>query len=247
MRHEAPFQWEDLTELDERLLSQADEVVSMREIHAGAFECAIGLRHDVDNTLDACLELARWEEERGYSSTYFILHDSPYWDAPELPSVLEEIASRGHEIGIHTNALVVALETGRDADEVLDSALERLRSWGHRVTGVVAHGDREVCYDAEGRLLFVNDEHFLECARPECGAPDRTIDTLTLRPRPLAYFGLEYESYRCGRRALELSDSGGHWHRSFDSVCAEFRLRPGQLHVLQHPCWWTEAFSWIPV
>lgn len=242
MRLVAPFLAEDLRELDERLLSRADEVVAMREIHAGERDpLVIGLRHDVDNTFEPCLQLARWEAERGYRATYFVLHDSPYWEDPGLESGLSEIASHGHEVGLHANALAVALETGRDPAEILLSALDRLRGWGHRVNGVVAHGDA-LCYEAN----FVNDELFEECVRPEYGAHDRVLQVngrqVRIRPVPLAEFGLEYESLRLGR-ALYLSDSGGKWNEPFHTMADRFPSVLGQLHVLQHPCWWTQAFA----
>jgi len=252
MRARAPFRREDLRELGQ-LLERANEVVAMREIAAGEFHPdVIGLRHDVDNTLAASLELAEWEARHGWRATYFVLHDSPYWDSDELQSVLDRIAALGHEIGIHTNAISVALERGLDPDAVLYSALERLRGWGHRITGVVAHGDRDWCYapaepGQEPPLVFVNDEQFLECRRTELGPAERLIENrgkwLHLRPRPLADFGLEYESYRTGRRALYLSDSGGEWRDpGFAEIRARFPHPTGQLHILVHPCWWTDAF-----
>jgi hypothetical protein len=39
-----------------------------------------------------------------------------------------------------------------------------------------------------------------------------------------------------------LSDSGGRWSQPFSEVAAAWPAR-GQLHMLVHPCWWTEAFE----
>lgn len=241
MRAGAPFRASDLEEFDARLLSRADEVVAMREIHFGERDpLVIGLRHDIDNIFEPCVELARWEAERGYRATYFVLHDSPYWGDAIRPG-LEEIASLGHEIGIHANAIAVALETGESPHAILMGAIEELRSWGFDVRGVVAHGD-PLCH----KVGFVNDEVFSECARPGMGEPDRVLRhggvSLKLDPRSLADFGLEYESYRAGPRALYLSDSGGSWNEPFDEMCERFPSIDGQLHILMHGCWWTEAF-----
>lgn len=243
MRASAPFTADCLAELDERLLSRADEVVAMREIAAGEHDpLVIGLRHDVDNTLEPCVRLSAWEAERGYRATYYVLHDAPYWESEQLRPTLEAIAELGHEIGVHTNALAVALQTGGDPDSILFDAVERLRSWGHPVTGVVAHGD-PLCH----AVGFVNDEQFVECARPSYGDPDRTLThagvRLPLRPRPLADFGFEYESYRAGARELYLSDSGGVWNEPFEQVADAFPSPFGQLHMLIHNCWWVDAFA----
>lgn len=241
MRDREPFRRDDLREFRRELLERADEVVAMREIHAGERDpLVIGLRHDVDNVLEPCVELAEWEAKHGYRATYFVLHDSPYWDSPELRPALERIAELGHEIGIHANALAVALTSGREPDEILATALYRLRSWGHDVIGVVAHGD-PLCY----RGHFVNDEQFVECARPDYGDPRRRLHYrgigVNIEPRPLADFGLEYDSIHLAR-GLYLSDSGGAWNEPFAELCERFPNPFGQLHVLQHPCWWVEAF-----
>jgi hypothetical protein len=240
----APFTAEDLRELDERLLSKAEYVVPMREAVV-PYQGLLGLRHDVDNTFQPCVELAEWEAERGYHATYYILHDSPYWNTPELRPGLERIADLGHEIGLHTNAIAVALQTGRCPHEIVAGALDRLRYWGHEVGGVVAHGD-PLCYQAR----FVNDETFEECARPDWGNPGRTLHhdgvTITLEPRPLASFGLYYDANRLSR-SLYLSDSGGTWSEPFEDVCDRFPDAPAGLHVLQHPCWWTQAFVGVTV
>ena len=219
----------------------------MREIAAGEFHPdVIGLRHDVDNTLAPALELAEWEHRHGFRATYFVLHDSPYWDDPELRGTLEAIQDLGHEIGIHSNALAVALATGREPYEVLGSALARLRSWGLHVTGHVAHGDSEWCYREDHSLVFVNDELIEECARPELGEPDRWIEAhgrrLRIVPLPMAEFGLRYDSYRAGPRSLYLSDSGGRWNEDPAKIATLYPHPTGQLHILVHPCWWTEAF-----
>ena len=219
----------------------------MREIAAGEVHPnVIGLRHDVDNVLEPCLELSEWEERHGYRATYFVLHDSPYWDDPILPLALATIASRGHEIGLHANGIAEGLRQRRDPAEIVREALERLRGWGHKVTGVAAHGD-PLCRDEARRVTFVNDELFTECARPLQGDPDRTIARdgyeIELRPEPLAAFGLEYDSYRVGRRKLYLTDSAGEWGApGFDALRDAFPHPEGQLHVLQHPCWWLDAF-----
>lgn len=247
MRSAAPFGRDDLAELDEQLLARADEVVAMREIAAGEHDpLVIGLRHDVDNTLEPCVQLAAWEAERGYRATFFILHHAPYWQSPELQPTLERIVELGHEIGLHTNALAVALETGEDPAQILADAAGRLRDWGHDVSGVVGHGD-PLCH----AVKFVNDELFIECARPEMGAADRLLShagrTVRLQPRPLAEFGFAYESYRAGARQMYLSDSGGMWNLPFAQVAEAFPSPFGQLHVLLHNCWWVEAFAKVTV
>lgn len=232
------FERYHLTELAE-LLAEARAVVSMRQVYEGATaDDVIGLRHDVDDnrgSLKTAVRMAEWEEKHGYRSTYYLLHTASYWGAPGFPGAVEFIAGCGHEIGIHTNAITEALQTGRNHHDILAEAIGYLRRLGHEIVGVAAHGD-PLCYEAH----YINDEMFLECARPEMGEPDRTISygsrELPLEPRPLAAFGLLYDTHRLPHGRY-LSDSGGRWNEPFPGIGT------GQLHVLQHPDWWGRVFT----
>lgn len=238
MNAEHPFVRADLNELGE-LLDRADRVVPMREIAGGDLDpLVIGMRHDVDNVLGPAVAMARWERQRGYRSTYYILHTAPYWaDKLLLQVALEQIAEDGHEIGIHNNALADALTTGRDPVEILAEAVDELRSMGHEVVGTCGHGDNR-CYDNDGKVWFTNDQIWAECVRPTFTG---IFDRLNFTPVPLADFGLEYDSAWLSR-AEYLSDSGGQWSRPFEDIAAGYPY-PGQLHMLVHPDWWTAAFT----
>ena len=265
MRANAPFRTDDLDELDRLFLARAKAVIAMQEVHAGNRDHrTIGLRHDCDagHSLATAVKMARWEADRGYRSTYFVLHTSPYWGHQDFPRMLETIACLGHEIGIHTDALAEALKTGRDPDVILDEALTTVRGYGFSVRGVAGHGNPICNRDAgPGEGSFANDEQFVECARPQEGPPRRTIvrgkASLRLRPRPLADFGLDYEALVAGLpHPFRFSDSGGRWLRpGWDETVEKFdqtvttsvngKVDPRttkQLHLLWHPDWWSQAF-----
>lgn len=224
----------------EALLSEAREVVPMRDVYQGARSAdVIGLRHDVDDnpgSLRTALAIADWEHERGFRSTFYLLHTASYWeDDLFLGDACDHMASLGHEIGIHVNALTVALQDRVDPDWVLHCAISRLRSYGHQVDGFAAHGD-QLCH----AVHYVNDEQFEECARPEYGAPDRVLRyrgfDLKLQPRPMSDFGLVYDTHRLPHGRY-LSDSGGVWNEPFPGE------GEGQLHMLWHPDWWAGPFG----
>lgn len=266
VKERAPFTADDLAEIDARILSRASAVLAMQEVqHPESHDpSVIGLRHDCDagHSLATAVTMAGWEAERGYRSTYYILHTSPYWEAPGFREMLDEIAGHGHEIGIHSNALAEALRTGQDPDRILEEAIATLRGYGHAVIGVAGHGDAFCNRDrAPGEITFANDEQFLECARPKEGEPDRVITrgkrSLQLRPRPLADFGLEYEALKAAYPLpFRCSDSGGKWlNPGFEETVARFYVSlsaagvlpkwtnsPRQLHLLIHPDWWARAF-----
>jgi hypothetical protein len=243
MNYRHPFTHADLAEFDERLLSRAEAVVSIRD-SIGANNQTIGMRHDVDNELAPAVAMAAWEAARGYQATYYILHSAPYWDNKyRLQSALASIAGNGHEIGFHTNAIATALRTGRDPVEIIEEAVAELRGYGYDITGVVAHGDN-LCREVEGG--FVNDEIFAECVRPAYGDHGRVVEHNGVRVDlgdrvPRARFGFEYDPNWL-HRAHSLSDSGGWWQSPFDEAADAFPYESGQLHILQHPCWWRSAF-----
>lgn len=248
MRPEAPFRADDLAELDSALLSQADRVVPMYDVARGdTGPRVVGLRHDVDDNLgsfETALRLAEWEFERGYSSTYFLLHGSHYWNEEWLGAV-PQFEDLGHEVGIHVNAIAQAVRQRRDPHAILAEALAELRATGVRVVGCVAHGD-DACYrkvDGVKKAVFVNDEMFTESQRPQFGAPDRLIEhegvICPLVPMPRSNYGLEYDANWLSRGDY-LSDSGGRWSQPFSEVVERFGA--GQLHLLVHSDWWSEAF-----
>ena len=216
----APFLRGDLEELHSELFSRADRVVPMRDVFMGdTGERVIGLRHDVDDnhgSFDTALAMAQWEFEHGYSSTYFLLHDSHYWD--ERVGDAPEFEELGHEVGIHVNALAEGLRQKRAPEPILRQALCELRSTGVRVVGCVAHGD-SLCHTAR----FVNDEMFVESPRPDRGAPDRRLEhrgaVLPLAPISRRNFELEYDANWLPREHY-LSDSGGKWSTAASASCA---------------------------
>ncbi len=264
MRPRAPFYADDLEELDEKLLSRAAKVVAMEDVVAGERGAnVIGFRHDCDSfgSLATAVDMARWEAERGYRSTYFVLHSSPYWLALGFGEALDEIASCGHEIGIHVDAIAEALKVGGDPHRILDASLGSLRALGHTIRGAAGHGNSICNRDAaEGEGWFANDEQFIECRREEYGAADRIIvrgkHSLQLQPRSLADFGLEYEALFCGLPYhFRFSDSGGRWiEPGFTETVEKWSAQvdvadapengyhPAQLHLLVHPDWWGNAF-----
>lgn len=276
MRARAAFQAEDVREIDDSLLSRAREVIAMEDVYDGNFDpAAIALRHDVDassastsHALDTAVQMAEWECERGYRSTYYVLHTAPYWNAPGFAEKLHRIAGFGHEVGIHADAIGQALRTGEDPDVILARAVQTLRGFGFPVRGVAGHGNPICNRDrnmAAGEGTCANDEQFVECARPTEGEPDRTITrgnvSLTLKPRPLADFGLEYEAlnlaYYQARRPFRISDSGGRWmnpgweetvekwnrERVEYAALDEATKYVRQLHFLQHPDWYEGAYD----
>lgn len=250
MRDEAPFQHDDLAELDERLLSRARAVVAVRDFAAGCNDRdVVVMRHDVDNAslaLDAAVALAGWEAEHGYRSTYYLLHTAQYWLDGRFEQAALDIAAAGHEVGIHTNAIAESFRIGVHPDVILQTAIDQLRDLGIQVTGTAAHGDPACA--AEG---FTNHDHFLDC-HPR--GESFSLNKVTVTPSPLSDFGLKYEAANLmlHHRGHYNSDSRGKWQVPFEETYArmdrvlaggsEWHLQ-GPTMLLMHPDWWPAAFA----
>jgi hypothetical protein len=61
------------------------------------------LRHDVDLSLEAALELGRLEHEAGVRATYFLMTESVLYnlDSEQGRKTLRELRSLGHAVGLH--------------------------------------------------------------------------------------------------------------------------------------------------
>ena len=77
------------------------------------------LRHDVDLSLEAALELARLEHERGARATYFLMTESVFYNLASQPGrdALGELRRLGHAVGLH------AVHPGAPRDERFDPVL----------------------------------------------------------------------------------------------------------------------------
>lgn len=94
-------------------------------------ERACYLRHDVDISLDAAVEVAALEESLGVSSTYYIMADSPFYNPLSFHDNLNlySIAGKGHDFGAH-----IILDDEHD----LDSHKDLITWFVDRVGGVVS-------------------------------------------------------------------------------------------------------------
>src|SRR5215469_8009850 len=63
-------------------------------------------RHDIDMSVHRAAALARIEQERGCSATYFVRLHSEYYSTFEwsIRNLLQDIAAQGHAIGLHFEA-----------------------------------------------------------------------------------------------------------------------------------------------
>ena len=79
------------------------------------------LRHDVDMSLDAALQMAELEAEAGVGATYFLMTRSEFYnlDARSGVDAIERLRALGHRVGLHAI----------HPDSTLDSRFDPVVAW----------------------------------------------------------------------------------------------------------------------
>lgn len=131
------------------------------------------LRHDVDLTLDKALELAKIENSLDIQSTYFILISSPFYNVfyKESKTILDNILSLGHDIGLHFDETQHDIKHFSDFKESLIKEVNLLNSVlnfnisvfsNHRPSKYVLNGiDDEInnIKNAYGKTFFIDTKY----------------------------------------------------------------------------------------
>jgi hypothetical protein len=199
----------------------------------------LGIRHDVDVSLDSALAMALLEHAHTIRATYYVLHTAPYWREARLLDRLAELQSLGHEVGWHNDLVTIGCVEGVDARAYLEAELDRLRGHGIAVSGTASHGSSH-CYT----YGFHNNAFFADFDDEDFpGFPQRrTVTTPTgIRAVPrgsLAEFGFEYEAYHLSND-LYFSDTfrgGRRWHP--DDLDLHEIGAGHKAVMLIHPCHW---------
>lgn len=216
-------------------------------------EAIMLVRHDIDHDIETALRLAQWEHQHNIRATYCVLHTAWYYGEFEqgkyhhydlMIDTCKKIQDLGHEINLHNNLAVLALQTGYDPFEILEQELEFFCLHGIRITGTSTHGDR-LCRE----LDFRNYELFSESVYESRGGR-RIIswegNQVALGSRSMKEFGLIYEGYDLPRDRY-ITDSGGKL-RIIENTRGRGGLRRNEIEsdipyshilgLLTHPLWW---------
>ncbi len=171
------------------------------------------LRHDIDNSIEQALRVARVDAEAGCSASFFLRVHARGYNLLSLPSleIIREMEALGHEVQLH-------LEGG--LCDVLGSNNE---DWARR--------QREVFEAAVGRPLGGFSLH--EPAR--MGGIDFADRIREQWSETVAYHA--YEDRFMMPTMKYLSDSSGRWR---EGHFAEWLDREPRMQVLTHPFWWFE-------
>ena len=169
-------------------------------------------RHDVDHSAHRSLALAKLEAARGLRCAYHLLLTSRYYNIfePEIGAIFREIASLGHEIGLHFD-----MDAFGETYAASETEMARRIALEHSVIeSVVGVSVRSMSF----HNYVLNRERLNEC---------ETIGGL-----------FNCGSAAFVKQFKYVSDSNGIWrYDRLRDVLAQPAFP--RLHVLTHPEWWT--------
>ncbi len=103
----------------------------------------IFLRHDIDLDLDKALALAEIENRYGMLSCYMIMTQCPFYSIKEAntKTIIKELISMGHEIGLHFDYSYSSLELlNQDSEQLINTECQVLEEiTGQRVYSISFH------------------------------------------------------------------------------------------------------------
>ena len=100
------------------------------------------LRHDVDYSPRAALQMATLEAEAGWRATYFLLPNGPYYNllSPEHAGFPRRLVELGHEVGLHYDVRLFSAFPRPRWDAILDAQAQLLAALsGERVSSIAMH------------------------------------------------------------------------------------------------------------
>lgn len=171
------------------------------------------LRHDIDNTIEQALRVARVDAEAGCTSTFFLRVHAQGYNLLSLPSlrIIQEMESLGHEVQLHLEGGLNEWLGGSNLDwaDRQRSAFEA--ALGRSLGGFSSHEPARM-----GGVEFANSllEHW--------------SDSVTYHA---------YEERFMMPNMKYLSDSSGRWR---EGHFGEWVGKEPLMQVLTHPFWWFE-------
>lgn len=141
-------------------------------------ERVIILRHDVDQSLEAALQLAQIEHSMGVKSTFFLWLTSPFYNVfdPSQSGIIRRLLSLGHQIGLHFDEHPYSIETPLDLSAAVKREAQILSAFFevdiqavsmHRPSKVVLENDIELggLINAYGRRFFKEYKYLSDSRR----------------------------------------------------------------------------------
>ncbi len=171
---------------------------------------AVCWRHDIDYSPHRALSMARYEAKRKLRCVYHILCSSRYYNIlePEIALIIKEIASLGHEIGLHLDFDVFG---GKSFSK--DDLFRRINLEKDILENLINQELISISFHNHAlNINFVIDDPYIEGL-------------------------LNLASTSFYKNAKYISDSNGIWRQEDLETVLDGSIYE-RLHVLTHPVWW---------
>lgn len=173
-------------------------------------EKSVILRHDVDMSLEAALQMAMLEREMDVHSTYFILISSDFYNIFSKKSMeyINKIKEAGHDIGLHFDERKYEgnWSGGNIENAIVQEAEIMEMALGFDIRSVSMHRPSKLTLDADYRI-----------------ADGKIVNSYGTE------FFHEFEY---------ISDSRREWHKDVWKILHSGQYT--KLHILVHPIWYDE-------
>lgn len=118
-------------------------------------ERTVIFRHDIDNSLEKAIQLARLEHENNITSTYFVLLSTNFYNifSKESNELLKEMMAMGHHIGLHFDEKRYEISSVKD--------LEYWIEWESNILGAAIGKEvKTVSMHRPSKWILENDIEF---------------------------------------------------------------------------------------
>lgn len=89
------------------------------------------LRHDVDQSLEQSIKIAKIENKYNIKSTFFIWLRSPFYNIFEkkYSDIIYEIINLGHQIGLHFDESVYKIENEKELNKFIEKEINLIKTY----------------------------------------------------------------------------------------------------------------------
>ena len=95
------------------------------------FKNILILRHDVDQSLEQSIKIAKIENKYNINSTFFIWLRSPFYNIFEkkYSDIIYEIVNLGHQIGLHFDESVYKIENEKELNKSIEKEINIIKTY----------------------------------------------------------------------------------------------------------------------
>ncbi len=157
--HYNDFSYDFYKNLLANLLSSRDNLCIKDLSDPNIEKSFLVLRHDIDFSPEAALQMAELEASLGIKATYYLLLSSPYYNLfsheyIRFPKILAEL---GHEVGLHYDANILEMMGSNDLIDILTSQVEILSKLADsEVKSISIHNPSTSGIDPFKETKFIN-------------------------------------------------------------------------------------------